>query len=242
MAVVNKYNYQQMFGLDYLKPITKAVIDCILKYANENGVAFPSQETVAKELNIHRRTVQRHIKIIADIKIADNMPFMKIEKKRDKKGKWLHNVYIFPWLKLPNDYLRSHQKWIIDKLIEEYYEMYLEEIQNSHTHATMKSINKKRQKSLFSLKQVAKIVNSLSKILKISTHKVIETLICIGYELTNNGCIYYLDRYLISAFRKAGVNGRIEETIKKIYQSLGITGTDIHCINYKSLAHDLMSL
>ncbi|AFS78404.1 hypothetical protein Curi_c13940 [Gottschalkia acidurici 9a] len=48
--MLNRYNYDIELDL-YLKPITKTVIDEILKHTNKRGIAFPSVKTIDDNIN-----------------------------------------------------------------------------------------------------------------------------------------------------------------------------------------------
>ncbi|QUH20211.1 helix-turn-helix domain-containing protein [Alkaliphilus sp. B6464] len=64
---LTKYNYHQFVKLN---PTQKVILDCVLSYAYGNkNYAFPSQETIAEEINVCRHTVMRNLRKIEQIRI-----------------------------------------------------------------------------------------------------------------------------------------------------------------------------
>jgi len=53
---------------DYGDPSRKLVMLCVADMANKDGVCWPSVATIAKRCNLHRRSVLRHLKALAEAK------------------------------------------------------------------------------------------------------------------------------------------------------------------------------
>lgn len=71
----------------YLKPFALAVYVSLCRHADKEQSAFPSQDTIAKEHGISRRTV------IDKLQLLQQLNIIRFEKVRSKKGKWLNNTY-----------------------------------------------------------------------------------------------------------------------------------------------------
>ena len=74
---------------------------CIKRYMdNKTRIAFPSEELIAQNLNMDRRTVQRAVKKLEDYGFI-------VKEKKIYKGRWPHNTYYFTqsenWLSQPCD-------------------------------------------------------------------------------------------------------------------------------------------
>lgn len=81
-----------------LGAIGVAVYVSLCRHANEEQFCFPSQETIAEELNISPRTVKRYIGLLVEHNV--------IYIERTKTGrKWAHNTY----------YLLDKSEWIYNK-------------------------------------------------------------------------------------------------------------------------------
>jgi biotin operon repressor len=66
----------------------KLVYQNLLSHADKDtGIAFPSQEQIAKETGISISSVRRAIKQLV------KHGLVVVTRRRDPKGKWLHNVY-----------------------------------------------------------------------------------------------------------------------------------------------------
>ena len=235
--MLNKYNYHNQLGL-YLKPNTKATIDEILKYVNNKGIAFPSLETIAGGINIHARTVQRHIRVIKDIKVGNGLPFMIVYRKRSARGEFSHNVYYFPWLDGDKwkDYIRQHHKSIINALIEEYSQKLIEEYQS---HTTEESQNQKEDRvGLFS---IHKLVKSLSKITEIGIGEAMRVLISVAERIDRGDLIFNLDKYLIKSLKLGKKQEDVKKILQKMYQALLPTGQDGYSIDWSSFANTLLT-
>jgi biotin operon repressor len=244
MVNLNKYNYNQVLDLK-LKPTAKAIVDCILSHIWEKGKAsaYPSQERIAKMLHITRQSVNYHIQKLRKITI-NGLPFIVVTQMRNpENGKWDYNMYMFPWLLTPEFYARKHYEKIILDLQKEYYDLALQEEIENYRVKNFDRKNYNRQNTYFSIEDARKLIEKLSTVLELSKSTVLKTIINIGYELVENRLdIYHWDKYLTKCFSKSKMTQSIEEMFKKIYQSLGITGTDIHCIDWQSYANDLLKL
>lgn len=232
---LTKYNYNRVFGLK-LHITTKAILDHILSYANENGIAYPSQERVAEELGLCRQTVANHMKKVENIKI-NGKPFVTIGKNRRKDGKYYHNTYIFGWLIAPDFYTRKHVEDILEKLQKEYIEMIIEEdINNRHVNLINKRNN--RQSSYFNLEQIREKIDKLSTSIGLKKADVLQTICNIGYEIKENRTqINHLDKYLAKCFQKAGVEKKIKEIIQGIYTSFFEKEPDaLFYVNWEGIA------
>jgi predicted transcriptional regulator len=67
---------------------TTAVYLSLCRHTNRDQECFPSQDKIAEDHNITRRTVIRAIKKLKEANI------IKIEKERADNGKWFNNLYI----------------------------------------------------------------------------------------------------------------------------------------------------
>ncbi|WIF94290.1 hypothetical protein [Caminicella sporogenes] len=240
MATLNKYNYNQVLDLK-LKPVAKAIVDCILSHIWQEGKAsaYPSQERIAAKLHITRQCVNYHIQRLRNIKI-NGLPFMVVKQMRNSSnGRFDYNIYFFPWLLTPEFYTRKHYEKIILELQKEYYDLVLEEeIHNYRVKRFDRNYNK--QISLFDIKGK---IEKLSTVLELSKSTVLKTLVNIGYELTENRLdIYHLDKYLVKCFSKSKVVQSAEEIIKKIYRTLLREECDVFSIDWETYTNDLLNL
>lgn len=71
----------------HLKPSTLAVYVSLCRHADKEQSAFPNQETIAGEHGMCVRTV------ISKLKLLQQLNIIRLEKVRNKKGKWLNNTY-----------------------------------------------------------------------------------------------------------------------------------------------------
>lgn len=81
--------YLNGFG-KLLGGLSVAVYVSLCRHADGDQKCFPSQKQIAKELDIGERTVREIIKKLEKHQIIE------IERHKDRKGKWLHNIY---WLR-----------------------------------------------------------------------------------------------------------------------------------------------
>ncbi|HHV25971.1 MAG TPA: helix-turn-helix domain-containing protein [Tissierellia bacterium] len=218
MASITKYNYAFKFGLK-LKPTTKAILDYVVQLANKNGIAYPSQDYIAKQFDICRQTVAKHLNSIAKIKI-NGLPFMIIKKNRYADGQYYHNTYFFPWLLIPDYYYRKHTGSVFYELQKEYCKIVMEEDFQNHHVKKSNNINN-RENYFISLTEIRKIIEKLSTKLNLKKSETLKILCNIGYEIeVNRTTIFNLDKYLFKCFKNAKVNQDMEEMITNIFKSL----------------------
>lgn len=67
----------------------------LCRHADKEQSAFPSEELIAKEFDMDKRTVIRKLKLLEEWNI------IRIERTRDNQGKWLRNTY----------YLLDKEEW-----------------------------------------------------------------------------------------------------------------------------------
>ena len=83
-----------------LGPIASMVYISLCRHADKDQTAFPSQELIAQELNVGRRTVVDKVALLQKHKLID------IVRERTEDGTWLRNTYILldkiHWLKDPS--------------------------------------------------------------------------------------------------------------------------------------------
>lgn len=79
--------YLNGFG-KIMGPIGIAVYVSLCRHADINETCFPSQETIAKEIGVGRRTVIDYIARLIDHRI------IATERERSRDGKWSRNVYV----------------------------------------------------------------------------------------------------------------------------------------------------
>jgi biotin operon repressor len=81
----------------FFKASTLAVYVSLCRHADRNQATFPSQDTIAAEHGLSRRTVIKKIKLLQKYNI------IRIEKVRTKDGLWLNNTYFLldksEWIK-----------------------------------------------------------------------------------------------------------------------------------------------
>lgn len=100
---------KQFFQLDdqYLNgyarnfdPSTTVVYLSLCRHADKEQSAFPSEDLIAEEHNISRRTVISKLKILKDWNLVN------VKRERNSGGKWLRNTYFLldktEWRKLPS--------------------------------------------------------------------------------------------------------------------------------------------
>lgn len=212
------FQYNDIFNLK-LDVYTRAIMDEILKYVNVKGFAFPSQERIAEALGISRETVSRKLSDLERISLRHRLPFLIKSQRRAPGGKFKHNVYYFPWVAYMEVYLREQNVETINTLIEEYYQIWCEEVENSHDRVIETDNNKNRLRS--SLSSVADTIRKLSEFLQLKASEVMKILSYIGYELSENKLnIHHMDKYLQKAFLSHRKAYNAEETIKGIYSIL----------------------
>jgi len=78
--------YLNGFGKEF-GAIGVAVYVCLCRHANNQQESFPSHKTIAEELSITEKTVKKYLKVMKEHNI------FKVEQRRNKSGKFLHNVY-----------------------------------------------------------------------------------------------------------------------------------------------------
>jgi len=102
-----KYSPIEHFVIDeyarYIGPVAFAIYIVLRRYRNAiNELCFPSEDQIAEKLNIDKRTVIRHIKILAKSR------FISIYKRQRKGGKWLNNSYVLTspdyWINISDDF------------------------------------------------------------------------------------------------------------------------------------------
>lgn len=91
-------------------PSTTVVYLSLCRHADKDQQAFPSQELIGREHNIHPRTVMKKIALLQEWKLIE------IERIKDKKGKWLNNVYYLLdkslWIKPPTSKIQVESTYI----------------------------------------------------------------------------------------------------------------------------------
>lgn len=84
----------------YFGAIGTAIYVSLCRHANGEQKCFPSQNLIARELNISERTVIRYLKRFETFRLIE------IERENTKNGRWLNNVYTLldrsEWIK-PTD-------------------------------------------------------------------------------------------------------------------------------------------
>jgi DNA-binding transcriptional MocR family regulator len=121
---------------------------CLKRHMNSvDKVAFPSESLLAEKLGLHRRTVNKAIKVL----IARGF----IEKRKERyKGLWPHNVYTFPeksnWQTTTNHVIKSAHG---TKGLWPWDSGYIEPGTKSHTNNTnYKNTNNKKSVNLSTYK------------------------------------------------------------------------------------------
>lgn len=71
----------QAFEARVGNPLRKLILIKLADQANDEGVCWPSYETIAKTCEVHKRTVMRHVKQLE----ADG--FSRVERSYDPKTK-----------------------------------------------------------------------------------------------------------------------------------------------------------
>lgn len=71
----------------YLGPIGSAVYFSLCRHADKNQSSFPSQEMIANEYAMNKRTVVRYLKLLIE------MNLINMERVRGYNGKWERNTY-----------------------------------------------------------------------------------------------------------------------------------------------------
>lgn len=83
----------------HLDPFATAIYFSLCRHADKEQLCFPSQQLLAQEHNIGRRTV------VEKLQLLEKWNIIKRKKVRSKKGKWLNNTYYLldksEWRKLP---------------------------------------------------------------------------------------------------------------------------------------------
>lgn len=231
---LTKQNYSQFVKLN---PTQKAIIDCILfhAYGNKN-YSFPSQETIAKEINVCRHTVMRHLRKIEKIRIG-NLPFVIRKPRRSNTGKWEHTIYIFPWLNKSNEYTRQLQLEIVNELIRKYSDEAIEEYENSnHVAENERKIN--RQNLLLS---ISSKINRIKEYAGSKAEDILKVLVRVGNTLVDGNIIYSLEKYLLQSFKEIGYEMRTTKAIEELYNML-IGDNELYEINLDGYVNDLLSL
>lgn len=65
--MITKENYYKKLGLK-LKITTRTILDMLIKFSDKDYTCYPGQDYIAKELNVSRATVNRHIKKLEKLK------------------------------------------------------------------------------------------------------------------------------------------------------------------------------
>ena len=68
-------------------PATKLTLLGMANYADENGVCWPSQETLAKDTEQSIDTVQRHVKKLVALGL------IRVERRAGNRGQWAGKIY-----------------------------------------------------------------------------------------------------------------------------------------------------
>jgi hypothetical protein len=140
----------------HLKPSALAVYVSLCRHADKEQSAFPNQETIAKEHGMCVRTV------ISKLKLLQQLNIIRLEKVRNKKGKWLNNTY----------YLLDKSSWKepsanfasgLSKCKKEQHRVQLLHSKETHLKVThnIREINK--EKGLISLKGKYSTLESLGE-------------------------------------------------------------------------------
>ncbi|MBP1241723.1 DNA-binding MarR family transcriptional regulator [Frigoribacterium sp. PvP120] len=86
-----------------LKPGEKLVLLCIAEHENaEEGIAYPSYETIAEKTHLSVRAVQDHVKTLAAASA------FAIKRRRRRDGKWYRHTYV---LDVPERYRERDPAW-----------------------------------------------------------------------------------------------------------------------------------
>jgi len=231
---LTKNNYHQFIKVN---PTQKAILDCILSHAyGDKNYSFPSQLTIAKEINVCRHTVMRQLRKIERMMIG-NMPLLIRKPRRGNMGKYDHTIYIFPWLNKSNDYTRELQLEIVNELIKKYSDEALEEYENSN-HVTNDERKINRQNLLLS------ISNKIERIKEYANSKandVLKVLVRVGNTLAEGNIIYSLEKYLLQSLKEIGYEMRTTKAIEELYNML-IGENELYEINLDGYVNNLLSL
>lgn len=122
---LTKFNCLDIINLN-LKPTGKAVLGELLKLA-KNGISYPSQEYIAKKLNICRATVNRYIKFF------EKTNLITIIKSKTKNQKYANNTY---FLNFFIDALKEEKSNIasqLDSAYNKYFEKAVAETPGEYT-------------------------------------------------------------------------------------------------------------
>ncbi len=231
---LTKQNYHRFVKLN---PTQKAIVDCILSYAYGNkNYSFPSQEIIAKEINVCRHTVMRQLRKIEKLRIG-NMPFIVRKPRRSSEGKWDHTLYIFPWLNKSNEYVRQLQMETVNKLIKIYSDEALEELENDN-HVTNDERKINRQNFVISILEK---INKIKKYAGSKANDVLKILIRVGNTLSEANIIYSLEKYLLQSFKEIGLEMKGTKALEQLYSML-ISDHDLYTIDLDGYIDDLLSL
>ncbi|AOY76886.1 helix-turn-helix domain-containing protein [Clostridium formicaceticum] len=247
---LTKQNYHLYFNLN-LTPTQKLIIDTLLSHChNGKDHSFPNQQKIASEINVCRHTVFRNLAKIQKIKIGE-LPFMIVKSRRSEGGTWDHNCYIFPWLnnKYKKAYIHENNKYMINKLIEHYEQLALQEMleeeekekeddDDNDNHGTGNSSKKDRQKFL---PYLSSKIQKLSTITRIKANDLLKMFIRIGETMNNSNIIFCMDKYLQTCLGNLSYEVKATEKIKEIYNIL-IGNEDLYTINLDKYVGDVLAV
>lgn len=88
-----------------LHPGEKLTLLCIAEHESTvEGCAFPSYTRISEKTGLNVRTVQRHVRVLAECGL------LRVEKQRRASGQWLSHVYYFDTV--PVEYREQDKAWM----------------------------------------------------------------------------------------------------------------------------------
>ena len=202
--MITKENYYRKLNLK-LKPTQKAILDLLVKYSSKDFTCYPTQEYIAKEINMTRETVNRHIKKF------EKMKFITIIKNRtNKEQKFDNNIYFlnifFMGVKSNasyiNNILKNSYKYIESKIFKQLEEIKGQNFDNFYDLEKEKDFD-------FNIEE---FINNLAESTKLKKINILSTIVNIQDKLKDSH-IGNIRNYIVTCFSNAIDEQRIKDKI-----------------------------
>lgn len=195
-----------IFMFKNLKPVQRLIIEELMK-RNNKGFVLVTQEQIAENIGVCRRTVLRHLLKLEQMEF-NGYPLIKRIQRRRSDGKYETTIYILEWMEDYQEATRKEQQAIIDSIINETYE----ELETSHVTKGLNYIT-----ITYNIKNT---VSKLAKKMELKPSHIIRCLANVGYMLNEKANIYHLDKYIAKTFKEMGIRLKAEDSIKEMYPAL----------------------
>lgn len=210
--MITKDNYYKKLNLK-LKLTTRAVLDLLIKFSSKEYTCYPTQEYIAKELNISRATANRHIKKL------EKMKYITIIKNRtSKEQQFDNNIYFLNIFFMGAKSSKANIETVLKNTYKYIEQKLFKELENTDlTHIDDMNALEKTECDF----SVDNFINDLIEKTKLKKINVLSTIVNIQEQMKNNH-IFNIKNYIEKAFSNAIVEQKIKDKINGVVDALDV--------------------